>query len=113
VTGFQNLFTMEIDVPAEAESGAVFVVDFTSSSVTNYSFETFEVTVEAGTISVVAEIDPCPADVAGDDGAVDTLDLLAVLNAWGSSGSDADVDGDGTVGVADLLEVLAAWGQCP
>jgi hypothetical protein len=113
LTGLQDLFTLEIDVPAGAQPGSQLVVDFTSASVTNYSFETFEVTVEAGGLSIVEELDPCPADIAGGDGAVDALDLLSLLNAWGSSGSDADVNGDGTVGVPDLLAVLAAWGQCP
>jgi hypothetical protein len=53
----------------------------------------------------------CPADVNGD-GAVDVLDLLAVLAAWGNAGGPEDVNGDGAVNVLDLLEVLSAWGPC-
>jgi dipeptidyl aminopeptidase/acylaminoacyl peptidase len=44
-------------------------------------------------------------DVNGD-GCVDDLDLLAVLNAFGSTESAPDVDGDGRVDDADLLIVL-------
>jgi hypothetical protein len=53
----------------------------------------------------------CPADVNGD-GAVDVLDLLAVLAAWGQTGGPEDINGDGIVDVLDLLELLAAWGPC-
>jgi WD40 repeat protein len=44
-------------------------------------------------------------DVNGD-GCVDDLDLLAVLNAFGSTEIAPDVDGDGRVDDADLLIVL-------
>ena len=38
---------------------------------------------------------------------------LAVLGAWGTSGSGGeDITGDGIVDVLDLLELLAAWGPC-
>ncbi len=60
--------------------------------------------------------DDCPADVApaGGDGVVDVVDLLAVLGAWGATGSDpADATDDGVVDVSDLLLVLGAWGPCP
>ena len=50
-----------------------------------------------------------PADVNGD-GAVDVIDLLAVLAAWGAcAGCAEDVNADGVVDVLDLLEVLGAW----
>jgi len=55
----------------------------------------------------------CPADI-NDDGVIDVLDLLAILNAWGDCpGCPEDITGDGVVDVLDLLEVLAAWGPCP
>ena len=38
VTGFQALFTMNIDVPADAEIGSFRLVDFTDVFVTNYQF---------------------------------------------------------------------------
>jgi hypothetical protein len=49
--------------------------------------------------------------VNGDD-AVDVLDLLAVLAAWGQTGVPEDVNGDGAVNVLDLLAVLGEWGPC-
>ena len=35
-----------------------------------------------------------------------------ILGAWGSSDSDADLDGNGTVGGEDLSLVLGFWGYC-
>ncbi len=55
---------------------------------------------------------PCPADQDGN-GTVDVNDLLAIVDAWGTSGPTGDVDGDGIVGANDLLEALAGWGACP
>jgi bacillopeptidase F len=53
------------------------------------------------------------ADLDGD-GSVGILDLLALLDAWGTDpGGPPDFDGDGTVGINDLLALLADWGPCP
>jgi hypothetical protein len=51
-------------------------------------------------------------DIDGS-GCVDDADLLAVLFAFGSTGSglDEDVNCDGTVDDADLLEVLFNFGN--
>ena len=43
------------------------------------------------------------------DGAVNTDDVLEVINLWGSSAFD--VDGDGLCGASELLAVLADWGS--
>jgi hypothetical protein len=52
-----------------------------------------------------------PADLDGD-GAVDAVDLAALLSAWGPCGGcRADLDGDGTVSASDLAALLAAWGS--
>jgi subtilisin-like proprotein convertase family protein len=54
----------------------------------------------------------CPGDL-NDDGAVDVLDLLLLLDAWGPcTGCDADLNSDGAVDVLDLLLLLDAWGPC-
>ena len=55
---------------------------------------------------------PSGGDVDGS-GCVDDADLLAVLFAFGNSGSglDEDVNCDGTVDDADLLEVLFNFGS--
>jgi hypothetical protein len=39
-------------------------------------------------------------------------DLLLVVADWGSTKSDADIDGSGLVDTTDLLAVIAAWGPC-
>lgn len=52
----------------------------------------------------------CPADLNAS-GAVDGVDLAALLAQWGTNGS-ADLTGDGTVSGADLTFVLSAWGPC-
>ncbi|MEY5032880.1 MAG: Dockerin type domain, partial [Planctomycetota bacterium] len=58
---------------------------------------------------------PCLADVDGS-GAVNGVDLAAILNTWGTTGGKypgADVNSDGIVNGADLAEVLNSWGPCP
>ena len=55
--------------------------------------------------------DACEADCNGD-GSVGVSDLLAVIDAWGTS-SGCDVNDDGIVNVSDLLEVVGNWGTCP
>ena len=62
-----------------------------------------------------AAMAPCAADVDGSE-LVDTADLLAVLEAFGSAagcGNPVDVNGDGTVNGVDLATVIGAWGPCP
>ncbi|MHC5002931.1 MAG: hypothetical protein ACYTJ0_07385, partial [Planctomycetota bacterium] len=55
----------------------------------------------------------CPSDIDGDQ-VVGVDDLLAVITAWGETGSPAaDIDGDGVVGVEDLVAVVLDWGPCP
>ncbi|MHC5025330.1 MAG: hypothetical protein ACYTGR_01040 [Planctomycetota bacterium] len=111
VTGFQALFTMNIDVPSDAEIGSFRLVDFTDAFVTNYQFTEFDVTVVSGGIDVVDSL--CPADL-DDSGQVDVKDLVALILDWGvSDNAAADLDGDGIVGVGDLVQLLAAWGTCP
>ncbi len=43
---------------------------------------------------------------------IDVVDLVAVIVAWGSDGSqnNSDITGDGVVDVADLVAVIVAWG---
>ena len=62
-----------------------------------------------------ASCDPCPGDV-DQSGAVNAVDLAAILNTWGSDGGKypgADIDGNGTVDASDLTAVLSSWGACP
>jgi len=50
----------------------------------------------------------CVADFNGD-GAVDTRDVVAFLNAWAGGDSRADVTGDGEVDSRDVIAFLNHW----
>ena len=50
----------------------------------------------------------CVADFNGD-GAVNTQDVLAFLNAWNAGDSSADINGDGSVNTLDVLAFLNLW----
>jgi hypothetical protein len=52
--------------------------------------------------------EPCIGDF-NNDGTVNTLDVLAFLNAWAAGDSSADINGDGTVNTLDVLAFLNAW----
>ncbi len=60
---------------------------------------------------ITAPFNACPPDINGD-GAVNGIDLLILLSAFGEAHPDADLTGDSTVGSADLLTLLSAWGPC-
>jgi len=60
-----------------------------------------------------ASAPPPPPEDINQDGTVDVLDLLLLLDAWGPCpGCPEDITGDGVVDVLDLLDLLAAWGLC-
>ena len=62
-----------------------------------------------------ASCNPCPGDV-DNSGAVNGVDLAAILNSWGTSGGKypgADVNHDSVVNGSDLAIVLNGWGPCP
>ena len=50
----------------------------------------------------------CIADFNAD-GTVNTLDVLAFLNAWSAGDASADINGDGVVNTLDVLAFLNAW----
>ena len=50
----------------------------------------------------------CAADFDGD-GEVNTLDVLAFLNAWTAGDNSADVNGDGDIDTQDVLTFLNLW----
>ena len=53
----------------------------------------------------------CTGDLNGD-GAVDGVDLGALLGAWGAGTSAGDLNDDGAVDGVDLGVLLGAWGPC-
>ncbi len=70
--------------------------------------------VVGGLVDLGADEFRRPGDLDGD-GAVNVVDLLSLLGAWGPcpappASCAADLDGDGAVGVTDLLSLLAEWG---
>jgi len=56
----------------------------------------------------------CDGDL-DSNGAVDGLDLTALLAGWGVCGAScsADLNEDGFVDGLDLTVILSAWGECP
>lgn len=88
--------------------GAVFL-GFPIEAMSNDAQQLFMSDVMSWAIDDTTE--PCPEDCDGD-GIVDVVDILAVIDAWGT-GSGCDVNGDGVIDVVDLLAVVGAWGSCP
>lgn len=43
------------------------------------------------------------------DGAVNSIDIAALLSAWGETGGPADINQDGSVGAPDVAALLSAW----
>ena len=67
-----------------------------------------EAAVDEFTITDAVCNDGCIADFNGD-GDVNTLDVLAFLNAWNAGEGSADINGDGTVNTLDVLAFLNLW----
>jgi photosystem II stability/assembly factor-like uncharacterized protein len=59
--------------------------------------------------NIISNVVPCDADF-NSDGAVNTQDVLAFLNAWAAGDLSADFNGDGSVNTLDVLAFLNAWG---
>ena len=51
----------------------------------------------------------CPGDFNGD-GLVNTLDVIAFLNAWAADDDSADMNADGVIDTRDVLAFLNLWG---
>jgi hypothetical protein len=48
-----------------------------------------------------------------ENGEVDVLDLLLIIDHWGEVDSiQYDIDEDGIVGLGDILLILQNWGHC-
>jgi hypothetical protein len=59
---------------------------------------------------------PCIGDCAQPpNGVVDTVDFLALLQAWGpgGAGTPCDFNGVGGIDTVDFLALLQNWGACP
>jgi len=84
------------------------VADFPDNSLTEAGVDWVTVTgVEC------TAVNPCPADLNGDD-IVDGNDLGSLLGQWGACvGCAADFNGDNVVDGNDLGTLLGQWGNCP
>ena len=62
----------------------------------------------ASIVSVIEVTSGCVAADLNCDGSVNSLDLAALLAAWGTAGA-ADLDGDGVVNSPDVAVLLSGW----
>ena len=62
----------------------------------------------AGGFWPVVSAADCIADF-NNDGNVNTLDMLAFLNAWVAGDPSADINGDGSVNTLDVIAFLNLW----
>lgn len=65
----------------------------------------------------VAELDFFRQEDVNQDGTVNVVDMLSVINGWGVCPNPPqpcpnDINADGLVNVLDLLAVINAWGSC-
>ena len=64
------------------------------------------------TLSASGSVAPCAGDFNAD-GAVDTRDVIAFLNAWSAGEAGADFNDDGVIDTRDVVAFLNAWaGSC-
>lgn len=133
----QSTFTVTEDVTATADwdlrrygcvqgKGSLDISNLTDNIVlltTDNSLGTVDLPLVAGKVySFRAELEQywgemwailslppvCQADF-NDDGAVDSRDVIAFLNAWAAGDPRADTNGDGTVDTSDVLAFLNLW----
>jgi hypothetical protein len=95
---------------ADADSGDYFGVRLSMSgrSVLIGAFRDDERGQDSGAAYVFDVGPPCSADFNGD-GSINTLDVVAFLNAWAAGDPSADFNGDGAVNTLDVLAFLNAW----
>ena len=123
-------YSYSSDYPGSPEPSSVIVsrlsadgaaVDYTYSTYSQYANAGHGITVGGdggvyltGAIHFPADIyiakleGDCIADFNAD-GATDTQDVLAFLNAWAAGESSADVNGDGNTNTRDVIEFLNLW----
>jgi hypothetical protein len=73
---------------------------------------------DAPNLEIATSADTAPAACPGDvdlNGTVTTLDMIAIVAAWGEcDGCPEDLDDDGFVDINDLLVFISGWGSpCP
>jgi Zn-dependent metalloprotease len=107
-------YLSEFYLPDVIEAEGVIDMQLMFTAVDDNMSSIVEAAVDGVSISESVCGDP-PACYLADvdkDGEVGVIDLLAVIDQWGTGGS-ADVNGDGVVDVGDLLAIVDTWGPCP
>ena len=56
---------------------------------------------------------PCDCPDIESNYSVDILDLLAIIDRWGSYSASADLTADSVVNIEDILVIIDNWGLCP
>ena len=107
VAGFPATLSFQLNTDAMAPGNlfANFTIDASDEDLPGADAYTLSVTF---IITVEDNEEPCEGDINGD-GIVDVGDLLALLDAWGTSNANADLNADGMVDVEDLLVLLGDW----
>lgn len=73
-----------------------------ATGVGDFNIQAYSLTLNATLAAVVGDLN--------GDGSVNGIDLLSLLNAWGTAGlGGEDINGDGNVDGADLLILLNNW----
>ena len=108
VAGFPATLSFQFNTDAMSPGNlfANFTVDASDEDLPGAVAYTLSVTFP---ITVQDNQELCEGDIDGD-GIVDVADLLALLDAWGTSNAAADLNTDGMVNVEDLLVLLGDWG---
>lgn len=101
-------FTIPSSMYADGQSGYLMVI---ATKSTDYAMTLVNSGPYGARIAMLVE-ELCVGDFNGN-GQVEVDDVLALIGAYGSSGSTYDLDGDSQVGVNDLLLLLDAFGDCP
>jgi hypothetical protein len=108
IAGFPGSLSFQLNTDAMSPGNlfANFTIEASDEDFPGEATYTLSVTL---VLTVEDNQDPCDGDVNGD-GVVDVSDLLALLDAWGTSNTTADLNTDGIVDVEDLLVLLGDWG---
>ncbi|MBG79467.1 MAG: hypothetical protein CMJ39_02010 [Phycisphaerae bacterium] len=101
-------FTIPSSMHATGQSGYLMII---AAKNTEFAMNLVNTGSYGARVAMLVE-ELCVGDFNGN-GQVEVEDVLALVGAYGSSGSTYDLDGDNQIGVNDLLLLLDAFGDCP
>ncbi len=106
----EGLGTFRVEDLIDASQGRWYVINAFGIDINNARQMAVIATDNADRSGAVllTPIEPCGGDFNGD-GAVNTLDVLAFLNAWNTGDPRSDFNGDGAIDTRDVLTFLNAW----